>query len=119
MQAAMSKPLEGSLTVLHDEALAMLTGLYWATTSGFQVKTICSDSLTVVQALNNKAEYYNEFGLFHRDIRGLLLMYRGMSITHVRRNFNVATHNMAKHALQLEEVAIWLEDFPYFGRNHA
>lgn len=112
IQATMSKPLEGSLTVLHAEALAMLIGLNWATTSGFPVKTIFSDSLTVVQALNNNAEYYNEFGLFLRDIRGLLVMNPGTSVIHVRRNFNVAAHNMAKQALQLEDEAIWLEDFP-------
>lgn len=68
IQATLSKPLEGTLSVFHAEALALLVGLRWAQTIGLPIKIISSDSLTLVQALRNATVYQNEIGiLFDRN----------------------------------------------------
>lgn len=54
VKAALSKPLKGSLSVFHAEALALLVGIRWAQTIGLPLKRISSDSLSLVQALNNE-----------------------------------------------------------------
>ena len=110
IQARLSKPLEGSLSVLHAEALALLVGLRWVHNTGLMIKRISTDSLSLVQALENDTEYYSEIGIFLADIRMLLLNYPGVTITHIRRKHNFAAHNMAKYALQLETEASWIED---------
>lgn len=110
IQARLSKPLEGTLSVLHAEALALLVGLQWVHNIGLMIKRISTDSLSLVQALDNDTEYYSELGIFLADIRMLLLNYPGVSITHISRKHNFAAHNLAKHALQLENEASWIED---------
>ncbi|KAK1349804.1 hypothetical protein POM88_054767 [Heracleum sosnowskyi] len=60
VQASLAKPMEGSLLVFHAEALTLLVGLHWAQTIGLSIKIILSDSLSLVQALDNSNVYQNE-----------------------------------------------------------
>ncbi|KAK1363926.1 hypothetical protein POM88_039487 [Heracleum sosnowskyi] len=60
--AALSKPLSGTLSVFHTEALALLVSLRWAQEVGLPIKIISSDSLSLVQALNSESVYQNELG---------------------------------------------------------
>lgn len=101
-QAALSKPLEGNLSVLHVEALVILVGLCWAQDIGLLVIIISSDSLSLVQALNNSNVYHNELGIIISDIKMVLSSFQGVAIRHVKHEFNIAAHKLAKKAVQLE-----------------
>lgn len=110
VQARLSKPLEGELSVLHEEALALLVGLQWALNIGLLVKMIFTDSLSLVQTWNNSTENHSELGMILADIKMLLINCPDAKILHVSRKFNADTHNLAKHALQLDDEASWIED---------
>ena len=109
-QATLSKPLEGMLSVLHAETLALVAGLQWAQTTGLTLRKVLTDSQSLVQALNSETEYHNELGLLIDDARELMLFFPGMSWSHVSRNLNVHAHILARQALQLEDEISWLED---------
>lgn len=68
------------------------------------------DSLSLFQALNNKSEYHNELGIFLADIRELLRNFPDASVTYVSHKYNFMSHNLAKHALQVEDEISWLEE---------
>lgn len=116
-KAALSKPLKGSLSVFHAETLALLVGLRWAQNIGLPIKTILSDSLSLVQALNNTNVYHNELGILISDIKMILANFPGAVISHVNRKFNCAAHNLAKQALQLDSELSWVEEFPQNTEN--
>ena len=109
-QATLSKPLEGILSVLHAEALALVAGLQWAQTTGLTLRKVLTDSQSLVQALNSETEYHNELGLLIDDARELMQFFPGMTWSHVSRILNVQAHNLARQALQLEDEISWLED---------
>ena len=46
------------------------------------------------------------------DIDVLLSYFPGMSLIHVCREANKATHEMARCALRLDEEHIWLDEIP-------
>ncbi|KAK1378467.1 zf-RVT domain-containing protein [Heracleum sosnowskyi] len=117
VQASLAKPMEGSLSVFHAEALALLVGLHWAQTIGLSIKIILSDSLSLVQALDNSNVYQNELRIILGDIKMLLSNFPGATISHVSRKFNDVAHNLSKHALQLDEEASWVEEFPQHAEN--
>ncbi|KAK1356477.1 hypothetical protein POM88_049733 [Heracleum sosnowskyi] len=96
VQAALSKPLEGTLSVFHAEALALLVGLRWAQNIGLPILMILSDSLSLVQDF---------------------IFQSLATIDHVSRKFNVTAHNLTKHALQLENESSWMEEIPH-AENH-
>ena len=110
VQARLSKPMEGSLSALHAEAPALIVGIQWAQYIGLPIKVISSDSLTLVQALNNNTSYNSELGILLMDIKMLLTNCPEASISHIGRKFNVVAHGLAKHALQLDDEATWMED---------
>ncbi|XP_063941729.1 uncharacterized protein LOC135149875 isoform X2 [Daucus carota subsp. sativus] len=117
--AALSKPLEGALSVLHAEALSLLVGLQWTQFSGLTPKRILSDSLSVVQAVNNEeVVYHNEMGILIADIRRLFSNFPDTRVSHTSRKHNYPAHNMARQALQLNEEVSWMEDVPHHAENH-
>lgn len=117
-RAGLSKPLKGGLSVLHAEALALLVGLRWAQNIGLPIKNIYSDSLSLVKALKNTHEFYNELGILLSDIQRVVASFHGAAVTHMKRVFNTTAHNLAKRALQLEEEESWMEDFTHNTEDH-
>lgn len=117
VQEKLSKPLKGTLMVLHAEALALLVRLQWVHTIGLSIKKISTDSMLLVQALNNNTEYHSELGILLSDIRILLVNYPGVIITHIGRKFNVVAHNLAKNALKLENEVSYMMDITQQNRN--
>lgn len=88
----------------------MLAGLYWEQTIGLPIKMISTDSLSLVQALNNNTMYYDELGLLLTDIQMLLENFLGASINHVSHNFNLAARNLGKQVLQLDNEISQVEE---------
>lgn len=94
-KTTLSKPLEGTLSVLHVKELALLVGLLWTQRIGLPIKRILSDSLSLVQALNNAKVYDNEMTILLTDIKMVLSNFSGATISHVNRKFNVVAHNLS------------------------
>lgn len=88
--------------VLHAEALALSAPLQWVLNIGLSFKKILTDSLLLAQALNNNEVYYSELGILLSDIKMLMADFPGVTVTHIGHKFNTAAHNLAKHALQLQ-----------------
>ncbi|XP_074360474.1 uncharacterized protein LOC141700662 [Apium graveolens] len=119
IQASLSKPLEGNLNVFHAEALALLVGLRWVQMIGLPVKFFFSDSLSMVQALNNTNAYHNELGILLSDIKILLTEFPEASVSHVNRSYNVVAHNLAKQALVLDAEVSWVDDLAQHTDNQS
>lgn len=96
------------MTVFHAEALAR-----WAQTIGLPILMTLSDSLSLVQALENKIEYQNELSILLSDIRMLLSSFPEAAVGHVSCKVNVTAYNLAKHALQLDDESSWMEEIPH------
>lgn len=109
IQATLSKPLEGLLSVFHAEALALVVGLRWAKNIGIPIKKISSDSLCLVSALNNSDSYHNELGILLGDVKALLINFSEATVSHINRKYNIVAHNLAKQALLLEEEQSWMD----------
>lgn len=109
VQAVLSKPLKGTLSIFQAESLAILVRLRWAQTIGLPIKMVLSDSLSLVQALNSTNSYHNELGMIFHDIRVLLSNFSGASVSYVSRKFNTEAHKLAREALQLEEKLLWMD----------
>lgn len=118
IQAGLSKPLKGVLSVFHAEALALLVGLRWTLSVGLPIKRIFSGSLALVQALESTNSYHNELGILLSNIKRLLGHFPDVPISHERRCNNIAAHNLDKNALQREEEFSWMEEFPFVRNNH-
>lgn len=67
--------------------------------------------------MNKSNEYHNELGVLS-DIKMILAIFPGATVSHVNRKFNAMAHNLAKHALQLEDEISWTEEFLHFAENH-
>lgn len=78
---------------------------------------ILSDFLSLVQVLKNGTEYQYELCILLSDIRMLASNFPEAVIDHVSRNLNVTAHNLAKHALQLEEESLWIAEIPHQAEN--
>ena len=71
-----------------------------------------SDAKTVVQALERKSSFKNEFGSILSDVSSLLFNFPGVKLSHIYREANMIVHGLATCALYIDDKLVWLEDFP-------
>jgi ribonuclease HI len=103
VMAALAQNLPGKFTVKEAEALALRYGLSWALEVFLPIHFVESDAKTVVQALERKSSFKNEFGSILSDVSSLLSNFPRVKLSHIYREANMAAHGLATYALSIDD----------------
>uniref|UniRef100_A0A803PF76 RNase H type-1 domain-containing protein n=1 Tax=Cannabis sativa TaxID=3483 RepID=A0A803PF76_CANSA len=110
--AALSTPAIGNFKPQEIEAKAMSVGLSWAQKYQLPIDFVETDCLILVNALNGCISQHSGFYDLVFDVKFHLSNFSNACVSHIRRDANQAAHSLARHALQLDNECIWLEDIP-------
>ena len=94
------------------EALAALKALQFAYGLGFQNAILEGGSLGLIKALKAEDHNLSPLGLLVEDVKLVANNFVSLSYSHIKRNGNSVTHNLAKHALRISDFQVWMEDVP-------
>ncbi|KAM6580547.1 hypothetical protein CsatA_004321 [Cannabis sativa] len=94
------------------EAKGLFYSLKWARHLNLKVDKVETDSLILVDALRKSTSNRSSFQDLIFDVQTQLSYLPTVCVHHVYRDGNQAAHGLAKHALVLDNVCTWLEDFP-------
>ena len=94
------------------EALAALKALSFAFELGFCSAILEGDSLGLIQALKSEERSLSPTGLLIEDVKIFSNNFVKLMYSHVKRNGNRVTHNLAKNVLCIPDFQVWMEDIP-------
>ena len=109
---ALAQNLLGKFTIKEAEAFALRYSLSWALDVFLPIHFVESDAKTVVQALERKSSFKNEFDSILSDVSSLLSNFSGVKLSHIYREANMTAHELATYTLSIDDKLVWLEDFP-------
>jgi ribonuclease HI len=96
------------------EALALFAGLQLAEQFGAHSLLVESDSMEVVEAVENPSEYRGTGAVIIDDCRQLLVALGMATIQHCPREANEAAHSLARHGTTQGVKEFWFDDPPPF-----
>ena len=99
-------------TAIKVEALAARRALKLALETRFQQITLEGDSQTLISALVNNTHSLSSFGHIMKDIQYLASCFSKINYSHVRRHCNTVAHSLARRAISLSQMQVWMEDVP-------
>ena len=89
------------------ETLGLREALSWIKQLGFERVIFETDSLQVVQALQNRDADFSEFGALIKDCLSLLQGEHYFSVAFTKRQNNVAAHILARNAIRHIDFMVW------------
>lgn len=102
----------GSPCALLAEAEAARFGLRYAFEAGFRCVEFESDSSSLVKLLKQEARERSAVQVVVDDILFLIRNFDFCSFGFARRICNRVAHHIAQHSLLLNDLVVWMEDFP-------
>ena len=114
LMGAMSKKLPFPLGPLEADARAMEEGIILARDLGFNEVIIEGDAKTIMDALANSDPQLIPSSI-QKVIEGpnfRLQAFKSWQIRHVHRSCNIAAHMLARHACNVPDSLVWVEDAP-------
>ena len=94
------------------EALAALKAVTLACDLGFRKAILEGDSLSLMKALKSKNDSLSPTGLLVDDVKWVASSFERLVYSHVKRNSNRVAHSLAKNALRILDLQVWMEDVP-------
>ena len=94
------------------EVLACRKALEFALDSGFRDLVVEGDNITVMRTMVSPRPNRSKLGHIYVDICMLASGFRSLSVECVKRSANSVAHCLARHACQLDEDMVWLEESP-------
>ena len=104
---AASRVVNDLFHVRELETLGLREALSWIKQLGFERVIFETDSLQVVQALQNRDVDFSEFGALIKDCLSLLQGKHYFSMAFTKRQNNVAAHILARNAIRHIDFMIW------------
>ena len=92
--------------------LACRRAVEFAIDVGFSELVIKGDNVVVMTSLSHGGPNMSQLGHVVHDIQWLATGLRWASFSHVRRSTNSVAHILARHAKNVVEDMIWLEETP-------
>ena len=96
------------------EANAVELGLMFARDLSIQNFTLESDSLTLINALQDLSPPPSSVAALVFSSVTMSHSFRCVDFSHVGRNGNRPAHLLVKHALGIADLSIWVEEIPCF-----
>ena len=96
------------------EAKAVELGLMFARDLSIQDFTLESDSLTLINALQDLSPPPSSVAALVFSSVTMSHSFRCVEFSHVGRNGNMSAHLLAKHALGIAYLSVWVEEIPCF-----
>ncbi|XP_038718208.1 uncharacterized protein LOC120011213 [Tripterygium wilfordii] len=94
------------------EALACLQAVKLSSELGFTELIFEGDSAVIVNAINGSVPTRAVWSKVIEEIKRLLGYFMSWKVVFVRRTANLAAHSMAKHALLVQDMQVWIEEVP-------
>lgn len=112
MMGAMSKKILLPLGVLEVEARAAEEGIIFARDLGLGEIIVEGDASIVISALVNPEHSPSSIQKIVEGARTKLKAFKQWKTNHVRRHCNFVAHLIARHACNIDDCVIWVEDTP-------
>jgi ribonuclease HI len=93
---AFAKRYEGKPTIAEAEALGVLESIKWMQNSYIEESYIETDSLQIVQSINNRPNNTTEFGTIIDSCCSLLALNQNCKVSYMRRQANRVAHDLAQ-----------------------
>ena len=77
---------------------------------GIQDIVLEEDSLNIVHALSGNSHAASTIAALIYGMQVTSFEFQNVLFFHVRRNSNIPTHQLAKHALSIFDFSVWIEE---------
>ena len=112
LMGAMSKEILLPLGALEVEARAAEEGIIFARELGLGEIMVEGDASIVISALENPEHSPSSIQKIVEGAQTKLKAFKQWKTNHVRRHCNFAAHLLARHACNIDDCVIWVEDTP-------
>ena len=109
---SMSKLVSQAYSPLEIEAMVVATSLEFASDLGLQRAILETDLLVLVKALREGTEFLSAVGLVLDKIRHKVNFFNELHFSHIKREGNIVAHKLARHAIYVSDVVVWMENVP-------
>ena len=79
---------------------------------GITKAVLDGDSLTIMNALSSDHHSLASFGLVINDVKFSAKFFDQLHYSHVKRECNTLAHCLARHAFDISDFLVWMEDVP-------
>ena len=94
------------------EALAAAKAVSFAAEIGITKAVLEGDSFTIMNALSSDRHSLALFGLIINDVKFSAENFDQLHYSHVKRECNILAHCLARHAFDILDFLVWMEDVP-------
>ena len=110
--ASCSQWLSQAFSSVDVEALAAAKAMSFAAEIGITKAVLEGDSLTIKNALSSDHLSLATFGLILNDVKFSAENFDQLHYSHVKRECNTLAHCLARHAFDISDFLVWMEDIP-------
>ncbi|KAF5451602.1 hypothetical protein F2P56_026695 [Juglans regia] len=96
------------------EATTLLRGLQFCAQWGVPKLVLETDCLILVNALQSQTTFLTDFAFLLNDISRMMRGFQEVQILHVNRLGNIAAHQLARNAWNVEDIVMWWGSCPSF-----
>ena len=111
---ACSRKIEAPLGAIEAEAKAVELGLLFARNLSIQDFNLESDLLTLINALQDLSPPPSLVAVLVYSSAAMSHSFRCVDFSYVGRSSNRPAHLLARHALGIAELSVWIEETPCF-----
>ena len=94
------------------EVLACWRALEFAVEARFIELVLKGDNNTVMESITSPQPNMSRLGHVYEDIKYIATSLRRLEVSFVKHSANTVVHALAKHARQIDEEVVWLEEDP-------
>jgi ribonuclease HI len=94
------------------EARAAKRAIQFALEIGIFDTIFEGDSELIIRDISRHGAMHNAYGLVLEDAKALLHHFERYQFTHTRRSGNTVAHALARRALHIQNLCVWMEDVP-------